>query len=127
MLELNDIIRDRLSVTVDKLEEKRPGIIDRAIQEAQSQLGYKEDPATDLEKLHVGLFASLKLGRAAIDLYQEDLQEEQADDVRRQYQDRIAFLKQKFEELEKELAEIKSQLTGDPGAKPPCFDIKKSE
>jgi len=127
MLNITDIIKDRLSVTVDKLEEKRPGIVDRAIEEAQVELGYASEPSADLEKLHVGLAASLKLARAAIDLYQEELSKEEADDVRREYIDRIELLKQKLLALEKEYSQVASQLTGDPAITPPCFKIEKAE
>ena len=126
-MEITDIVNDRLSVTLDKLEALRSGIEARMIAEAEVQLGY--DPAqefTDLQKLHIGLFAAVKLCRAALDLYQEDLNSEQADDVRRQYQERIAFLKEKISQLQKEFADIEARLIGDPDASPPCFDIKKA-
>jgi len=125
-LEITDIINDRLSVTADKLETLRPGIILRLISESQTELGYTQPPQQDLQRLHVGLYAAIKLCRAALDLYQENLHTEQADDVRREYQERIAFLKEKINQLQKEFAAIEARLIGDPSATPPCFDIEKA-
>lgn len=120
-----DIIKDRLSVTVDKLEVKRSGITERAISEAKTELGYTTTD-TDLKKLHVGILASIKLCRSALDLYQEDIAEEQADDVRRQYQERIQFLREKLKQLQAEFESINARLLGDPNTTPPCFKIEKA-
>jgi len=124
-MDISDIISDRLSVTLDKLEEKRPGIMLRAIDESEAELDYTT-VTTDREKLHVGLHAAIKLCRAALDLYQEDISQEQADDVQRQYQDRIKFLKEKIAQLQQEFQTIDALLKGDPNAIPPCFDIEKA-
>lgn len=124
-MDIPDIISDRLSVTLDKLEEKRPGIMLRAIDESKAELDYTI-VTTDREKLHVGLYTAIKLCRAALDLYQEDIAQEQADDVQRQYQDRIIFLKEKIAQLQQEFQAIDALLKGDPNATPPCFDIEKA-
>lgn len=124
-MDIPDIISDRLSVTLNKLEEKRPGIMLRAIDESKAELDYTT-VITDREKLHVGLYAAIKLCRAALDLYQEDIAREQADDVQRQYQDRIIFLKEKIAQLQQEFQNIDALLKGDPNATPPCFDIEKA-
>lgn len=124
-MDIPDIISDRLSVTLDKLEEKRPGIMLRAIDESKAELDYTT-VTTDREKLHVGLYTAIKLCRAALDLYQEDIAQEQADDVQRQYQDRIIFLKEKIAQLQQEFQNIDALLKGDPNATPPCFDIEKA-
>lgn len=126
-MEISDVIRDRLSVTVDKLEEVRTGILARSVAEAEAELGYDPEEAfTDLEKIHIGVYASIKLCRAALDLYQEDIQEKQADDVRVEHQERIRYLKEKISQLQAEFADINSRLVGDPEVSPPCFDIKKA-
>lgn len=126
-MEISDIIHDRLSITVDKLETQRPGIVLRFIEESKAELNYDaEDTLEELKKIHIGLHAALKTARAALDIYQEDLSEEQADDVRRQYQDRIKFLQEKIAQLQQEFTSVDVQLKGDIEATPPCFDIEKA-
>jgi len=126
-MQIPDIVEDRLSVTVAKLETLRPGITLRMIAEAQVALGYEAGAEyTEMEKLHIGLAAALKLGRAALDLYQEELAAEQADEVRVQYQERVQFLREKTKQLQAEFGEIESKLIGDPTVTPPCFTIEKA-
>lgn len=127
-MEIPEIIRDKLPVSIDNLETEREGILLRAIDESKVELGYETDESslTDREKLHIGLYSSIKLARSTLDVYQESLSMEAADDVRRQYQERIQFLKEKINQLQAEFKNIAAVLKGDPNATPPCFKIEKA-
>lgn len=127
-MEIPEIVRDKLPVSIDNLETQRPGILLRSIDESKVELGYETDESslTDREKLHIGLSSSIKLARSTLDVYQESLSMEAADDVRRQYQERIQFLKEKINQLQNEFRNIDVVLKGDPNVTPPCFKIEKA-
>ncbi len=127
-MEIPNIVRDKLPTSIDGLETARPGITLRAISESKAELGYATDESsfTDREKLHIALNAAIKLARSTLDVYQEKLSEEAADDVRRQYQERIQYLREKISQLQTEFNSIDLLLKGDPNSPPPCFDIHKA-
>lgn len=127
-MEIPEIVRDKLPTSIDDLETVRPGITLRAIDESKVELGYSTDEASfeDKEKLHIGLYAAIKLARSTLDVYQEKLSQEAADDVRRNYQDRIQYLREKINQLKAEFKNIDVVLKGDPNAAPPCFTIEKA-
>ncbi len=127
-MEIPEIIRDKLPVSIENLETERPGITLRAIEESKVELGYTKDESSfvDKEKLHIGLYTAIKLARSTFDVYQEKLSEEAADDVRRKYQERIQYLREKISQLQAEFKNIDAVLKGDPSATPPCFTIEKA-
>jgi len=125
-MEITDIIKDRLSVTLDRLESIRPGITLRAIEESKVELNLTTT-LSDLQKLQLGVYASIKLCRSALDLYQEELSTESADDISREYQERIQFLREKLAQLEKEYRQLESIIFTSPDVVPPCYKIVKSE
>lgn len=127
-MELTDIVRDKLPVSIENLETKRSGILLRTIEQSKVELGYSTDESEleDKEKIHIALYTAIKLARSTLDIYQEDLQEEQADDVRRKYQERISYVREKIAQLQSEFNVIDAILKGDPKATPPCFTIEKA-
>ena len=126
-MEIFDVVRDRLKNTVELLETERPGILSRMIEESLTEFGYSSMYSiSDLEKLRVGLRTCIKLLSSALDLYQEKVQMEQADDVRREYQDRIKFFQEKKKQFEEELKNLELRLNVSD-VKIPVFKIEKAD
>ena len=109
---IRDRITDKLPIAAEELEQLRPGIIDRIIDEVITELGWPDEPfLSNLQKIYVATAAALKLAQSALDFYKAKETLEAADDVRTEHANIANLLKEKIYALQQELEQLSHKVS----------------